>query len=97
MDDSGRSVRPHIHDSSLHKAFKTALIASKINKLANTHTLRHSFATHLLANGANVRKIQALLGHEKLETTMIYVHILEQSKRQTQSPLDTLFQATPFE
>ena len=87
--DSGRQVRWHASDSTIQRAFLQALGAAGIHKHASVHTLRHSFATHLLANGTDIRTIQLLLGHRNLQTTMIYTHVIEVT-RKVRSPLDQL-------
>lgn len=76
--------------SSVQAIFKRALIAAKINKNGTIHTLRHSFATHLLERGVNLRYIQSLLGHNSIKTTEIYTHISKQNLKKIASPLDFL-------
>jgi len=80
--------RHHIHPAALQKAFKTAIAEVGMTKQASVHTLRHSFATHLLENGYDIRTIQELLGHRNLQTTMIYTHVATKNILGVKSPLD---------
>jgi integron integrase len=82
--------RHHSHPSSLQKAFKNAALAAGVNRQASIHTLRHSFATHLLEKGYDIRTIQELLGHTNLQTTMIYTHVAKRNILGVISPLDNL-------
>jgi integron integrase len=86
---SGRLARWHVSPATIQRAFRQAVERAGIVKHATVHTLRHSFATQLLASGTDIRTIQLLLGHRSLQTTMIYTHVLEVTKRVT-SPLDAL-------
>ena len=89
VDPRSQIVRRHfIYPTSLQRAFKSAVKESNITKPASIHTLRHSFATHLLENGYDIRTIQELLGHSNLQTTMIYTHVTSKKSLGVKSPLD---------
>lgn len=90
---SGTVRRHHISDTAIQTAMKNAVQKSGIAKHATVHTLRHSFATHLLMNGVNIREVQELLGHKNVETTMIYTHVIRDMRSAPKSPLDTLYQS----
>jgi integron integrase len=85
---SGEVHRHHLHESSLQKALKQAVRQAGIQKKVGCHTFRHSFATHLLQNGYDIRTVQELLGHKDVKTTMIYTHVLNRGGKAVRSPLD---------
>jgi integron integrase len=88
--DSGVIRRHHVYPDTLSRAVKRATRAARIIKPVSCHTLRHSFATHLLARGQDIRTVQQLLGHESLETTMVYTHVMQKGALGVASPLDRL-------
>ncbi len=89
-DATGKEGRWHLDESLLQKAVKKAVSEAGINKNASCHTFRHSFATHLLENGYDIRTVQELLGHSDLRTTMIYTHVLNKGAGGVISPLDRM-------
>lgn len=88
---SGKVRRHHIGEKAIQGAVRAAVNKAGIAKHATVHTLRHSFATHLLQNGTNIREVQELLGHKNVETTMIYTHVIRDLSNAPRSPLDVLY------
>ena len=86
--EDGVIRRHHIYPDTLHRAVKQATRRAGIIKPVSSHTLRHSFATHLLQSGYDIRTVQELLGHSSVETTMIYTHVMNKGGRGVKSPLD---------
>jgi integron integrase len=87
---TGIMRRHYLHETSLQRAVRTAAKRAGINKRVSCHTFRHSFATHLLQNGYDIRTVQELLGHKDVKTTMIYTHVLSRGGLAVRSPIDVL-------
>ncbi len=88
--DGGMMRRNHVHPDTLSRAVARAALRAGIDKRVSCHTLRHSFATHLLERGYDIRTVQELLGHSDVSTTMIYTHVMNKGARAVKSPLDRL-------
>ena len=89
-EPSGMERRHHLHESVLQRAVKRAASEAGLDKRVTCHTFRHSFATHLLERGHDIRTVQELLGHRDVTTTMIYTHVLRHGARGVRSPLDAM-------
>jgi integrase len=87
---NGWRLRHHLHETAIQRVVKHAARQAGLTKRVSCHTVRHSFATHLLEDGADIRTVQELLGHRDLKTTMIYTHVLERGPLAVASPADRL-------
>ncbi len=87
-DQDGLEKRHHLHESVIQRAVRAAVVKLGLAKHATPHTFRHAFATHLLEDGYDIRTVQELLGHQDVETTMIYTHVLNRGGKGVRSPLD---------
>jgi integrase len=85
---TGRIARHHLHEASMQRQFREAVRKTDIAKRVTPHTLRHCFGTHLLESLVDIRTVQTLMGHESVETTMIYLHVMKRPGAGAPSPLD---------
>ena len=86
---TGGRLRDHLHGSVIQRQIAKVAVRTTVNKRVTAHTLRHSFATHLLRSGSDIRTVQSLLGHRDVSTTMVYLHVLERGSG-VRSPLNRL-------
>lgn len=95
LPDSGDFKRYHLHETAFQRKIREATRVARINKRVTPHTLRHSFGTHLLEEGYNIRQVQELLGHVDVRTTMVYLHVMRNEEKPLRSPLDILKETVP--